>query len=123
MGSLSVTLQDNLRVLKGWNMEEEVVRRKGAVVLGFQASVSCSCWQSGVRRCWPAPFCLEESTGMGGSQRGTLAHASTWKAFKLSRRELGKEFGSQYKLHLVCIKNLRCFIFLLCTSLRGRQLK
>lgn len=93
-GSLSATLWDNLCALKGCKMEEGVVRRKGGIVLGFQANLGCSCWQSSRKACWVAPFCLEESVGMGGSQRGTLACASTWKAFKVSRRELGKEFGS-----------------------------
>lgn len=79
-GSLSATLQDNLRMLKRCKMKEEVVRRKGGLVLGFQLSLSCSCWQSRCKACWSAPFCLEESAGMGGSQKGTLTRASTWKS-------------------------------------------
>lgn len=66
MGSLSVTLRDNLRVLKGWKMEEEVVRRKGGIVLGFQASLSCSCWQSGVRRVGQPHFVWKRVLGWEG---------------------------------------------------------
>lgn len=65
-GSLSATLQDNLRMLKGCKMEEEVVRRKGGLVLGFSLALAAAAGSQGVRRGGQPHFVWKRVLGWEG---------------------------------------------------------